>query len=128
MAPRDEDQAWNEIIDNYGDAPDAAALDEVPAAAPEPEPTDWNPTPWEDEGRYVPPPPPKVALAEPPRLVAWAGLVIAPLVMLLVTVAPMSVPGWASMLLLLWFVGGFGFLVATMKHEPRDPYDDGAVL
>jgi hypothetical protein len=27
-----------------------------------------------------------------------------------------------------WFVGGFVFLVASMKPDDRDGYDDGAVL
>jgi hypothetical protein len=27
-----------------------------------------------------------------------------------------------------WFVGGFVFLVASMRPGPRDGHDDGAVL
>jgi len=26
------------------------------------------------------------------------------------------------------FIGGFGYLVMRMSDEPRDPWDDGAVL
>lgn len=142
MTPRDEDpdteRAWRDIVDHYGDTP---TWDED-AARPEPEPpaerpvvprsTDdpdaWRPQSWEDEGRFVPPTPPPVPVAEPRRLAAWAGLFVAPLILLVATVFGWYLPGWLSLLLVGWFVGGFGYLVATMDRNPRDPGDDGARL
>lgn len=134
MGPRDEDELWQDIVDNYGETPDGAALDAVqqPLAA-EPDPAEpapaWQPVEWEDEGRYVPPPPPAVGwTSDPPRLLAWLGLVLAPVILLVATVAAVRLPTWAMTLLLAAFLGGFGYLVVTMNREPRDPYDDGAVL
>lgn len=128
MGSRDEDELWQDIVDNYGDAPDGAALDAVEKPEPEVAPA-WQPVEWEDEGRYVPPPPPEVGWSsDPPRLLAWLGLVLSPIVLLVATVAAIRLPGWAMTLLLAAFLGGFGYLVMTMNREPRDPYDDGAVL
>lgn len=126
MNPRDEDEAWQDIVDNYGDAP---VFDEPkPADEPEPieEPEAWNPVPWEEEGHFVPPPPPPVPLAEPPRLMAWSGLFAAPLILLVAVVVGWSFPSWLSGGLVIWFIAGFGYLVWTMQSGPRDPGDDGA--
>lgn len=126
MNPRDEDEAWQDIVDNYGDAP---VFDE-PKLADEPEPIEepeaWNPVPWEEEGHFVPPPPPPVPLAEPPRLMAWSGLFAAPLILLVAVVVGWSFPSWLSGGLVIWFIAGFGYLVWTMQSGPRDPGDDGA--
>ncbi len=126
----DEDRAWRDIVDNYGEPPvfDAPAPPE-PEPVHQPEPvTEWNPTPWEDEGRFVPPAPDPIPLAEPRRLIAWGGLVASPLILLLVVVFGWELPSWIISLLIVWFVGGFGYLVWNMQTGPRDPGDDGARL
>ena len=135
MHPRDEDsdedKAWRDIVENYGDPPeyDEPAAAE-PAQPPEPpqEPDAWNPTPWEDEGRFIPPTPPPIPLAEPRRLIAWGGLVASPLILLIVVVFGWTLESWMVSTLILWFIGGFGYLVWTMQPGPRDPGDDGARL
>ena len=80
--------------------------------------------PRDDEGRqepddpddhFVPPPPPRVALATPPRLLAWLGLFGVPLLTLVAIVVGASFPQWLSVLFMAWFVGGFVFLVASMR-------------
>ncbi|MBD8869167.1 hypothetical protein [Nocardioides donggukensis] len=143
MTPRDEDEAWREIVDNYGDAP--AFEDEAPPpAAPEtPPPAPFTgstagptvgsahgsadePDPWENEGRFVPPVPPPVPRAEPRRQLAWFGVFVAPAIVLFSVVMNWYLPGFVSLLLVLWFVGGFVYLVSTMPNGPRDPGDDGA--
>ena len=126
MNPRDEDEAWQDIVENYGDAPvfDEPEPVELPSS-PE-EPVGWNPVAWEDEGHFVPAPPPPVPLAEPPRLLAWAGLFVAPLILLVAVILGWSFPSWLSGGLVIWFVSGFGYLVWTMQSGPRDPGDDGA--
>jgi hypothetical protein len=85
---------------------------------------------WEDEGHYVPPPPPPLPRIDPNRRLAWAGLVGTPLVTLLLIGAGIRVAGWMGFLLVLVFVGSFGFLVATMRSGPPDDWagDDGARL
>lgn len=81
---------------------------------------------WADEGRFVPPPPPKVPLPAPPRLLAWLGVFGAPALLLITVVLGVYLPQLLKFGLLAWFVGGFAYLVGTMPQEPRDPGDDGA--
>jgi hypothetical protein len=62
------------------------------------------------------------------RLAAWFGLFGVPTLALLAIVAGVSLPSPVSLLLIAWFVGGFGYLVATMSRDPDSGWDDGAVL
>lgn len=137
MKPGDEDEAWRQIVENYGDRP---SVDDDVAPLPEESDSDTlpgsdadlaQPLPlagalWDDEGHFVPPPTPPITLAEPKRLLAWAGLFGAPLVVLLGLVLPLGFPGWLTGLLVTWFAGGFVYLVATMPRGGRDPWDDGS--
>ncbi len=147
---RDEDLLWRSIVDNYGDRvtldpttdePTGEPLEEpteeptatqVPAPSPEEQPAearDWLDAYDDPEDHFVPPEPERVPTPEPPRLIAWAGVVGVPVVVLVLVVLRVSLPPWASMLCLAWFVGGFGYLVATMRREPPDnDWDDGARL
>jgi hypothetical protein len=133
VSSRDEDEAWRQIVANYGDVP---SLDDAPRPEPREEYVVENDAPdepdavfpWEDEGRFVPPPPPPVPRSTPDRLAAWAGLFGAPLVLLVALVLNLSLPTWAGYVLVAWFVGGFLYLVVQMPSGPRDPGDDGARL
>jgi hypothetical protein len=91
---------------------------------------DDGPVPWDDEGHYVPPPPPPLPALEPRRKAAWIGLFGSPLVMLLGIVFGWTYPAWVSFVLVVGFVGGFGYLVATMPRGRGDGWsgDDGAVV
>jgi hypothetical protein len=139
MTSSDDDEVWKDIVERLTDSPVEPAQPVHPAepaapvesAGPGPDvwnPEPWNPVPWEDEGRFVPPVPPKVPMPEPPRLIAWAGLISGPLLLLIFVLFSWRMPSWASTILIVWFVGGFGYLIATMKSGPRDPNDDGAVV
>ena len=89
-----------------------------------------TPTSWEDEGHFVPPTPPPLPPVEPRRKLAWFGLFGGPALMLLAVVLGFQYPGWVLFLLTAGFIGGFGYLVATMP-KTRDgdgPGDDGAVV
>ena len=124
------------------DAPDDPAVPVEPT--PEPPPAErlrglfqpsWNDpleteASWEDEGHFVPPPPPPLPSIEPHRRLAWAGLLGTPLVALLLIGAGIRVTGWMAFLLVVTFIGGFGYLVATMRSGPPDDWagDDGARL
>ncbi|MCW2786350.1 MAG: hypothetical protein JWP74_2867 [Marmoricola sp.] len=134
-----EDADWQQIVESYGEAP------EFPELPPEPVPAVvfevpaelagevWQ-DPWgEDEDRYVPPPAPPLPRPRGARLLAWLGLFGVPTVVLVGLVVGISVPSYVGLLFLVWFVGGFGYLVATMNpgRGPNDPdsgWDDGAVL
>jgi hypothetical protein len=134
-AALDEDAAWREIVENYGDRP---------AMGP-PEPTPAPPravfdrtfvdglnteATWEDEGHFVPPDPPPLPRMDPRRKVAWAGLFGPPLMLLLAVVFGWVFPTWGVVVLVGAFVGGFLYLVSTMPRSRHDdwPGDDGAVV
>lgn len=136
---RDDDEVWKDIVERLSgeqvEPVDPAQPAEPTASAPPAEPAPdvwnpepWNPIPWEDEGRFVPPVPPPIPMPEPPRLIAWAGVLGTPAVLLLFVLFSWDLPDWLGALLLVWFIGGFGYLIATMKSGPRDPNDDGAVV
>lgn len=132
--PSDTDEVWREIVANFGER---ASLDETPATEspqtaepghqPESEPEPVLPAWLEDEGGFVPPDPPKVPRPRTwQRGVAWSGVLVAPALALLLVLASVHVPtvvGWG---LVLWCLGGFGYLVATMPRTPGDPWDDGS--
>ena len=147
---RDEEVLWRSIVDNYGDRvtldpttdeptgeppkepTEEPTATQVPAPSPEEQPAearDWLDAYDDPEDHFVPPEPERVPTPEPPRLIAWAGVFGVPVVVLVLVVLRVSLPPWASMLCLAWFVGGFGYLVATMRREPPDnDWDDGARL
>lgn len=139
-----EDAAWQAIVAAYGDRPtwdDAAARPHDDAVAPvareehpagrgaelrgddEVEP-DLARAP---EEHFVPQPTPPVPWPTPQRLVAWLGLFGVPSFVLVALLARIDVASWVGVLLMLWFVGGFCYLVASMRTERDDP-DDGAVV
>ena len=149
----DEDAAWREIVEHYGDRPsleDSAPPEEPPAApahSEEPPSEDrderlrglfqpsWNDpldteATYEDEGHFVPPDPPPPPTPDPRRRVAWAGLFGSPALMLVAVVLGLTLPGWLLLFLAGSFAGGFIYLVATMPNRrPGDgPGGDGAVV
>lgn len=141
-----EDLLWQQIVDNYGDRPDweppqeparptgapGAGVADAPEArqdepigdAAEEYASDLQRGPDE---RFRPPPPPPLPQVEPLRLLAWIGLFGVPTLVLLGLLVGLRPPSWLGLLLMLWFVGGFGFLVASMRPRPEDP-DQGAVV
>jgi hypothetical protein len=139
-----EDAAWQSIVEHYGERPEADVPPPEPSEPAQPEPPahlfayeeppelgprSWAPADEEPEG-YVPPPPPPVPRPHGLRAVAWFGLFGVPAVVLVCIVLNVSLPSPLGFLGLVWFVGGFGYLVATMKG-PRDSdggWDDGAVV
>lgn len=133
---RDEDELWRSIVDNYGDraelSPDELAAEARPAEGPaEPPTTDpGEPDVFLDDEveEFVPPEPPPVPLPRGPRLAAWGGVLLGPLLMLLAALTRTTLPTLGGLALVSWFIGGFAYLVATMPRGPRDPGDDGAVV
>ena len=155
----DEDAAWAEIVAHYGERPEVAdevrresgaqeERSDVARPQSEADPFDRSyldaqlarqsrETPelntearWDEEGHFVPPTPPPLPALDPRRKAAWAGLFGSPALMLLGVVLGWTYPGWISFLLVATFVGGFGYLVATMPrgNDRGWPGDDGAVV
>jgi len=135
----DEDALWRSIIDNYGERP---TIDEPePEVEVEPPPVLRDPEPHSQviddepetaeagpEDHYVPPPPPPLPKPPPARLLAWTGLFGVPALVLVALVAGLELSAWMGLILMVWFVGGFVFLVASMRPGSGDDYDDGARL
>jgi hypothetical protein len=127
-----DEAAWRSIIDNYGERlelPDDEPVD-VPPSPRGVFPDEHAETPEEVEpgDHFVPPPPPPLPRPEPRRLVAWLGLFGVPTFVLVALVAGLDLPSWLGLILMVWFVGGFVYLVASMRPSAGDGYDDGAVL
>jgi hypothetical protein len=138
----DEDAAWRSIVENYGER--VSLGPQEPAAPSTVEPLETpefkvferlaeplqTPATWEDEGHFVPPAPPPLPPVEPRRRLAWIGLFGAPAMMLAAVLFGWGYPTWFSGLLVAGFIGGFGFLVATMpKTRDEDGSgDDGAIV
>ena len=132
--PSAEDAIWNAIVQNYGDR---AEIDEPEVQVP-PSLRDLPPTPDEEDDEpaeagdvhdhFVPPVPPPLPTPPPARLLAWVGLFGVPMFVLVALVAGIAVPSWLGLLLMAWFVGGFVFLVASMRPGPGGDHDDGARL
>jgi len=128
----DEDAVWRAIVDNYGDRPDI----EEPEIVVPPSPRDLDAldrdvseevsSRADEEEHFVPPPPPPLPRPAPPRLLAWLGLFGVPTFVVVALVLHITLAPWLGLLLMFWFVGGFVFLVASMR--PGEDSDDGARL
>jgi hypothetical protein len=139
-----QEQAWQAIVQNYGERADLDDLPEPePPVAPAPpvssapfggrfgnltagiaddEPADVD----EQEERYEPPPPPPVPRASPDRMAAWLGVFGSPVILLAGLIFGIDLPDLIGYGLVASFVGGFVYLVYRMPRGPRDPWDDGA--
>lgn len=129
MPRSNEDEAWQAIVENYGDR---VELDPAEAPAPAPAP-EAIPVPAElvsphDEERFVPPPPPPLPHVPRDRMLAWAGLFGSPTILLTALVLGIHLPSLIGYLLVAGFIGGFLYLVIQMPRGPVDPWDDGARL
>lgn len=127
-----EDADWRAIVEQYGDVPE---FPEPARPAPEPPmvfeaPAELSAPDFDDEDGFVPPPPPPLPRPRGIRLLAWVGLFGVPALVVLGLVINVSLPSYVGLLCLAWFVGGFGYLVATMAgpDDPDSGWDDGAVL
>jgi hypothetical protein len=106
------------------------------AASPSPAPTaPLVPQPAasvDDEGdeHFVPPPPPPLPHLDPVAKGAWTALFGGPAYLLFTTLMGWEVPGWAALLAVMAFVGGFATVVLRLSDGPSrgSGPDNGAVL
>jgi hypothetical protein len=82
------------------------------------------------EDHFQPPTPPPIPLPDTINRAAWAALLGGPLFLVIATIFDLDVSGWAGLLALGAFVGGFVTLVARMEDRPPNDLggDDGAVV
>jgi hypothetical protein len=94
--------------------------------APEP---DAGPPEDEDE-HFVPPPPPPLPQLDPIAKGAWAALFGGPAYLVLASIIGWTVPGWAALVAVMAFVGGFAIVVLRLGDGPSrgDGPDSGAVI
>lgn len=126
--PPDEDARWREIVENYGARPEVEGIEGIeapgdtevtgPAAPPPPAPA---PDP---EDHFVPPEPPPVGWPTGPRAVACIGLFAGPALILVMLLFKVTVPTWLGWLAMFGFIGGFGYLVSSVRRP--DEWDDGS--
>ncbi|NUT44524.1 MAG: hypothetical protein HOV86_31455 [Thermoactinospora sp.] len=90
---------------------------------------DGEPPAEEDDG-YTPPPPPPLPKVDVTTKVAWGALFGGPAYLLVAAMAKWPLEGWAVILAVAAFIGGFVVLVVRMGDGPPNDsgWDDGAVV
>jgi hypothetical protein len=82
-----------------------------------------------DGGHYVPPEPPPIPRPGLPGRVAWAGVLLGPVLLLLCALLWQGVPQWVVGTLVTGIVAGFGYLVWRLpRTRDREDPDDGAIV
>lgn len=104
----------------------AASPSPVPAAPLVPKATGSR----DDEDHYVPPPPPPLPHLDPVAKGAWTALFGGPAYLLFTTLMGWTVSGWAALLAVMAFVGGFAVVVLRLGDGPSrgSGPDNGAML
>ena len=84
----------------------------------------------DDEEHYIPPDPPPLPHLDPVAKGAWTALFGGPAYLVLTSIVGWSVPGWAALLAVMAFVGGFAVVVTRLGDGPSrgEGPDNGAVL
>jgi hypothetical protein len=82
------------------------------------------------EEHYIPPPPPPFPNLDPIAKGAWTAVFGGPAYLLVTTLIGWTVPGWAALLAVMAFVGGFAVIVMRLGDGPSRGAgpDGGAVL
>jgi hypothetical protein len=84
---------------------------------------------WEDEGHFVPPPPPEIPAGTPAKRLAWVGLLGGPLTLALIALTGWDAPRIVGIAAGLATLAGFVTLVWLLPESREDGgWDDGARL
>ncbi|SDT29162.1 hypothetical protein [Jiangella sp. DSM 45060] len=102
---------------------------------PGPDPDPAAPAPGIDDAaaeeaanHFVPPPPAPIPRGDRVQQLAWAGVIVPPIALIIVAIMSWRPSDEIVFLAVVAFVAGFVTLVARMRgHHPNDP-DDGAVI
>ena len=82
----------------------------------------------EAANHFVPPPPAPIPRGDRIQQLAWAGVIVPPIALIIVAIMSWRPSDEIVFLAVVAFVAGFVTLVARMRgHHPNDP-DDGAVI
>ena len=98
-----------------------------PEPAAQPAPDDFVDN-WEDEGHFVPPPPPDIPEGTPLTRLAWAGVIGGPVILLLIAFTGWAPPGIVAIGAGVACLAGFATLVWHLPEGREDGWDDGAQL
>lgn len=124
-----EDQAWASIVQNFGEraqlADDDIVAEPINLIPIQPEPVAAI---VESDAHFEPAEVPRVGLADGPRGAAWLGLLGAPTLFVIALLTGIPVPEWLSLFVVVAFLVSLGYLVATMRNDDDEPWDDGAVV
>lgn len=84
----------------------------------------------DEEDHFVPPPPPPLPHLDSVAKGGWTALFGGPAYLLVATLMGWVVPGWAALLAVMAFVGGFAVVALRLGGRSSDDAgpDDGAVL
>jgi hypothetical protein len=84
----------------------------------------------DDDEHYIPPAPPPLPHLDPIAKGAWTALFGGPAYLVLTSLIGWTVPGWAALLAVMAFVGGFAVVVLRLGDGPSrgEGPDNGAVL
>ena len=119
--PVEDEDDDNELPPAWGPVPSHVGGERARTAAAAREPED-------DEEGYVPPEPPPLPRGDVFTMLAWAGVLGAPLFFLFTALFWRTVPQVLIVAAIAAFVGGFVTLVLRMPDHRDDDPDDGAVV
>jgi hypothetical protein len=134
---RDDEQVWADLVDAFHASPDEdprwpppadPGLDADDPAPPSASDQDPIRPPAAAEDHFVPPPPPPLPRGDSVSRLAWAGVLGAPVFLVVAVALGWRLPSWATMLAVIALIAGFATLLTRLRgHDPHDP-DDGAVV
>lgn len=82
-----------------------------------------------DGGHFVPPEPPPIPRPDLPHRLAWTGVLLGPVLLVVFALLWRDVPQWVVGALASGIVAGFGYLVWRLpRTRDRDDPDDGAIV
>ncbi len=133
----DDEQVWADLVESFHASPDEDPRWQVPEetglGSEDPALTSSSGAepsrpPADAEDHFVPPPPPPLPRGDGVSRLAWAGVLGAPVFLVVAVALGWRLPSWATTLAVIALVAGFVTLVMRLRgHDPHDP-DDGAVV
>lgn len=135
---RDDEQVWADLVESFHASPDedprwpgsedVSIENADPALARSADSERPSRPPADPDDHFVPPPPPPLPRGDPVSRLAWAGVLGAPVFLVVAVAFGWRLPSWATTLAVISLVAGFITLVTRLRgQDPHDP-DNGAVV